>query len=203
MAEPDAETERDAEATGESGPGRPSAFFEAHATRLAETAARGPLLDLACGRGRHALAAARWGHAVVAVDRNAEYLDPLSRVSVQPPGRIEIEAIDLETEPPPDLGEGRLGAVVVSRFLYRPLFPVIERALAPGGLLLYETFTRAQRALGWGPSRDAFLLAPGELARAFPGLETLEYEEGPSRDERPAETARLLARRPVGAGRGR
>ena len=71
-----------------------------------------------------------------------------------------------------------------------------DSALAPGGLLVYETFTRAQRELGYGPSRDDFLLAPGELPGLFPELEVVEYDEGLIEAPRPRHTARLLARRP-------
>lgn len=176
--------------------GRPSAFFETHLPALRETAALGPMLDLACGRGRHSIAAARAGLRVLALDRNAPTLDELSKFEPEPPGSIEVMEADLETGDPPDVGRARFGAVVVSRYLHRPLMPWIEGLLAPGGLLLYETFTTAQRALGWGPKRDAFLLAPRELSTAFPGLESLVYEEGPSLDEPSAQTARLLARRP-------
>jgi hypothetical protein len=87
--------------------------------------------------------------------------------------------------------------VLVFRYLHRPLMPWIAGLLAPGGLLVSETFTRAQRRLGWGPARDAFLLEPGELPTLFPSLEALVYEEGPTDEPRPAETARLLARRPT------
>ena len=103
---------------------------------------------------------------------------------------------DLESGGPPDVRGTNFGAILVSRYLHRPLMPWIEEALMPGGLLLYETFTVAQRELGWGPKRDAFLLQPGELPKLTPRLIPLVYEEGPSEEEPPAETARLLARRP-------
>ena len=74
--------------------------------------------------------------------------------------------------------------------------PWIASLLAPGGVLVYETFTTTQRALGWGPSRDAFLLEPGELRGLFPDLVVERFEEGPTEGPEPAETARLLARRP-------
>jgi len=176
-------------------PGPASAFFETHFSSLEASAKLGPLLDLACGRGRHAIAAAERGLRVVAIDRNREFLDDLSKIVVQGTGSIEVLELDLESSDTPTLGEACFGGVIVSRYLYRPLMPSIEAALAPGGTLLYETFLVAQRDLGWGPRREAFLLRPGELPRLFPGLETLVYEEGESQDLPPAQTARLLARR--------
>ena len=56
-----------------------------------------------------------------------------------------------------------------------------------------ETFTRDQRELGWGPTRDDFLLELGELPTLFSDLEVQVYEEGPSKDDRAPRTARLMA----------
>ncbi len=181
--------------------GGASAFFREHEEALGRTREIGPTLDLACGRGRHALAAAELGLHVLAVDRNREFLDELSSQGTGTghprPGRIETLCADLESGNPPPLEADHFGAVLVFRYLYRPLCPWIESRIAPGGLLLYETFTRDQRELGWGPRKDAFLLEAGELPALFPGLRVEVFEEGPTRDEKPARTARLLARRPV------
>ncbi len=173
----------------------PSAFFMEQAARLLETAEIGPVLDLACGSGRHSLAAAALGLDVLAVDRNAE---ALARLAAQTPsaGRIRVQLVDLEGESPPPLPEAGFGAVLVFRYLHRPRVAWIEALLRPGGLLLYETFTTAQRSLGWGPGRDEFLLEPGELPKLFAGLEIEHYEEGLTTEARPARTARLVASKP-------
>lgn len=179
----------------------PSAFFRQHASTLEESLAIGPTLDLACGRGRHALAAAALGLSVTAVDRNSNSLDELMthwrRMSTSGIGAIETLCADLEEPPLPPLEARQHGAVLVFNYLHRPLFGWIESLVAPGGLVLYETFTEAQKTLGWGPQRDAYLLKSGELPKWFPDLEIVVYEEGLSSDPRPAQTARLLARRPV------
>jgi hypothetical protein len=52
--------------------------------------------------------------------------------------------------------------VLVTNYLWRPLFPALLAAVAPGGLLIYETFAQAHAALG-RPGRAEFLLRPGEL----------------------------------------
>lgn len=174
----------------------PSTFFLRHVSRLAQAAEIGPLLDLACGRGRHSLAAARLGLRIVAVDRNTNALDQLARASIECPGEITTRQVDLETLPLPDhpeLSADTFGAVVVFRYLHRPLSSWIQSRLAVGGILLYETFTNRQRSLGWGPTRDDFLLKAGELPNLFPGLEIEIHEEGLTQETRPAETARLLA----------
>jgi hypothetical protein len=73
----------------------------------------------------------------------------------------------------------------------------LAAALAPGGLLLYETFTVHQRELGYGPSRDEFLLQPGELPGLFPALEVSHHWEGRIESPREAHVAQLVARRPL------
>ncbi len=93
--------------------------------------------------------------------------------------------------------EGSCGAILVFRFLFRPLAPEIETLLRPGGLLLYETFTVHQRELPGGPRNAAFLLADDELPALFPGLEILDYWQGVTDDPNPTALARLAARRPT------
>lgn len=134
----------------------------------------GPVLDLACGRGRHSRYLAERGLSVLSVDR-----DP-------PPGglRLDLEAGDLGP-----LQDQRFGAIVVTNYLHRPLFPWLARGLLPGGILLYETFMRGQEACG-KPTNPDFLLEPGELLTAFP-YEVLAYEE--QRDAPPIQQ-RLCAR---------
>lgn len=175
--------------------GVPSAFFEANSERLRSAARLGQILDLACGRGRHSLAAAALGLEVLAVDRNADSLAQLASVPLVA-GRIELLKVDLEGEAPPALGPAKFGAILVFRYLHRPLMAWIEGLLAPEGLLLYETFTTQQRALGWGPKSEEFLLNPGELPSLFPGLEIESYEEGETNERQPAQTARLVASKP-------
>ena len=155
----------------------PSPFVIAQRDRLRATAALGPCLDLACGRGRHALFAAREGLRVVALDRDAALLRKLADQAATE--RLAIAALCADAESPLGLPfpAARFGAIVVARFLFRPLAAAIEALLAPGGLLVYETFTRRQLELGRGPKNPAFLLEPGELATLFPGLSVLEYDE--------------------------
>ena len=156
----------------------PSPFVVAQRERLLATRALGPCLDLACGRGRHALFAARAGLQVVALDRDASLLRKLAAQATAE--RLAIHALRADVEAPLGLPfpPARFGAVVVTRFLFRPLAPELAALLAPGGLLVYETFTERQRELGYGPRNAAFLLAPGELRRLFADLAVVESVEG-------------------------
>jgi SAM-dependent methyltransferase len=129
---------------------------------------------------------------VVGIDRNAEFLAELRGRAQRSDLPVHCLRADLESAFPLPLGPGSCGAVLVFRFLFRPLAPRIESLLAPGGLLLYETFTVAQAEREGGPNNPAFLLQPGELAELFPGLEILSCQD----DEAEA-LARLAARKPA------
>ena len=129
----------------------------------------GEVLDLACGRGRHLRWFAGRGHPVVGVDRDADAIASLQGVG-------EILQADIENEPWPLAGR-QFAAVVVTNYLWRPLFPRILETVAPGGVLLHETFALGNETVG-KPSRPDFLLAPGELLRAYPGLRVVAYQDG-------------------------
>lgn len=112
------------------------------------------VLDLAAGKGRHTAFFAARGHRVTAVDRDVSALAASDTV--------EVIAADLEDGSPWPLAERRFGAIVVTNYLHRPLFPALFAALQPGGILLYETFMEGNERFG-RPNRPDFLLKDGEL----------------------------------------
>jgi len=134
--------------------------------------AGGAVLDLACGRGRHAAFFRDRGHPVVAVDRDTSGLADLTGS----PG-LEIVEADLEDGRPFPLAGRTFAGVVVTNYLHRPLLPAIVAAVAPGGVLLYETFTRRHADLS-RPRNPAFLLEPNELRDAVrSSLDVLAFED--------------------------
>jgi len=152
---------------------------------------KGPALDLACGTGRNALFLAARGQHVTAVDWSGAALEILEKRarSAQIPvhtvhsldeagrpsrGGIDLLQADLEQI---EIPERSYDLVLCIRYLQRSLFPQICRALRPGGVLLYETYTRAQLEFEGGPRHPVHLLEPGELRNAFPGLCALFYRE--------------------------
>jgi tellurite methyltransferase len=173
-----------------------SPHVRAHLDRLREAAVLGPVVDLACGRGRNALAIAASGIPVLGVDRSAGLLRELCGAARERGLPVRAVRADLESAPAPPLAERRCGALVVCRYLHRPLSSALEALLAPGGWLLYETFTIHQRDLGYGPENPAFLLKPDELPSLFPGLEIALHWEGVSDEPRPAAVARIAAQKP-------
>ena len=116
------------------------------------------VLDLACGAGRHARLFLERGHPVSAVDIDVSGLDDLRGHP-----QLEIVQADLENAPWPLPGR-RFGAVIVTNYLWRPLFEPVLEAIEAGGLLLYETFARGNEAYG-RPTNPEFLLQPGRVDR--------------------------------------
>ena len=133
----------------------------------------GSVLDVACGAGRHLYALHAGGHRVTGVDRSAEAMASLAPLAA---AGAEIVQADIEDGPWPFAGR-QFDAVLVTNYLWRPRLADIVAAVAPGGLLLYETFAQGNEALG-KPSRPDFLLRPGELLQAAAGLRVVAYEDG-------------------------
>jgi tellurite methyltransferase len=136
----------------------------------------GRALDVACGRGRHALWLAERGYEVEAIDRDPAALVVLAEEAARRGLPISTSQRDLEGAGA-TLARQRFDLIVVIHYLHRPLMPLLREALRPGGLLVYETFTVAQAARG-KPSNPAFLLEPGELRRLVAPLQILVEREG-------------------------
>jgi SAM-dependent methyltransferase len=153
--------------------GAPSTWLLTHLELLRREAR---VLDVAAGRGRNALHLARLGFRVHAVDRDADAVADLRNAAAAERLPLTCEVVDLETDPPPSLGSSRFDAVLVFRYLHRPLFPSLIEAVATGGFLIYETFTVAQAQRG-RPTNPCFLLKPGELVQLVAPLAVLEARE--------------------------
>ena len=114
-----------------------------------------PVLDVACGMGRHVRWFAQRGHPVTGVDRAPQAAQAAAAWG-------EALCADIENAPWPLAGR-EFGAVVVTNYLWRAL--------------LYETFADGNQTVG-KPSRPDFLLQPGELLRACTDLRVVAYEDG-------------------------
>jgi SAM-dependent methyltransferase len=145
----------------------------------------GRVLDLAAGGGRHTRLLLDRGYAVRAVDRDTAALAPLAGP------RCTVGELDLETGPPWPLGGG-YDAIVVTNYLHRPLFSAVGSALAPGGVLIYETFALGNERLR-RPRNPDFLLRPGELLVAFAELTIVAFEQGEVTMPYPAVIQRIAA----------
>jgi len=165
---------------------RPSEWVARFARLLPDGAS---VLDFACGSGRNLGPFAQRGARIVAADR-----DPAALAAL--PVEAERVEADLEADPWP-FAARRFDAVVCCNFLHRPRLGLLFGLVAPGGLIIYETFARGNERYG-KPSNPAFLLAPGELlsAAAHNGFEVLAYEHGFTGGGRPAIVQRLCAVRP-------
>jgi SAM-dependent methyltransferase len=153
----------------------------------------GPVLDLACGGGRHTRWFAARGHEVVAVDRD---LTGVADLDGDP--RVELVAADLEVGAPLPFPRRAFAAVVVTNYLWRPIVDAVVDAVAPDGWLLYETFAAGNERLG-RPANPDHLLRRNELVEVAlrHGLVVVAYEDLEVTDPRPAVVEHIAAFRPV------
>jgi len=152
----------------------------------------GDALDVACGRGRNARWLAARGLNTRAVDRDADLVRAVNEEAARLALPLRADQVDLERGLV-TLGASAYDVIAVLHYLHRPLFPALIDGLKPGGVLVYETFTRAQAARG-KPTNPAFLLESGELFQLVAPLEILARREG---DYEGRMIAGVVARRPL------
>ncbi len=168
----------------------PDAWLAEIAPRLGPARPRALAVDVACGAGANAIFLARRGFDVIGLDGSLTGLRRARAGARRAGTELGLAALDLDAWAPP---AGRFALITVFRFLNRALYRRLAGALEPGGLIACRTFNLGRLAgvPGFNPH---YLLAPGELAALFAGLEVLEIEDGEGDDD----TSRLLARRPGG-----
>jgi len=153
-----------------------------------------PILDLACGDGHNGIFLAQRGFRVVFADRSEEALKEVKRWADAENRAVTLWHIDLEAEASDPFSGRTFSAIIVFRYLHRPLIPAIRNALAPGGILIYETFTEQQAQFG-KPKNPDHLLKQGELLSWFQDWEVLHtFEEIVG--EPPKAIAQLVCRKP-------
>jgi SAM-dependent methyltransferase len=159
--------------------------------RFAALIPAGEVLDLACGGGRHSRLLAARGHPVLAVDRNAESLALAAGAGIRTL-QLDLESGDENACWP--FGISRFAGIVVTNYLHRPLLAAMIAGLAPGGVLIYETFAQGNGQFG-KPSSPAFLLMQGELLQIAQqnSLQIIAFEDGYIADPRAAMVQRICA----------
>jgi len=169
----------------------PSSWVTRHAGLMPQP---GIVLDLACGKGRHTRFLLAEGFKVVAVDRDLSGMEDLRGNT-----RVTLQQADLENGIWPFANQ-QFAGIVVTNYLYRPHFPLLCKALLPGGILIFETFAAGHERYG-RPRNPAFLLQTGELQEAFATeLEIQALEEAEDLLPQPAVRQRIVARKPCQAG---
>lgn len=162
--------------------------------RFAPRIASGLVLDLACGGGRHARLLAEMGHRVLALDHDAAALATIAHPSITCV-QCDLEGPDASQQPNWPFAQHRYTGIVVTNYLHRPLFPALLDSLAPGGVLIFETFAQGNAQFG-KPSNPDFLLSTGELARLVhdgTGFHVLAFEDGYVSQPKPAMVQRICA----------
>lgn len=166
----------------------PSAWVARFAPMVPEG---GTVLDVACGSGRHARMFRDRGHPVVVLDRDVVKVSDMAADA-----EVEIVARDLENGRPWPLAGRTFAGVVVVNYLHRPLLPALVRSVAPGGVLIYETFAVGNERFG-KPSNPDYLLHREELLIAVrPELQVVAFEDLEEQAPRHAVKQRVVAIRP-------
>jgi len=161
-----------------------SPWVRRHAGRIAPAS---NVLDLACGKGRHARYLAEHGHRVTVIDIDLSGVSDLAGDE-----RFELVAHDLEKSPWPFTGR-KFGGIVATNYRHPPLYPHLVTALPLGGTLIYDTFAEGNERFG-RPRNTAYLLKPGELLTAFAAdLHIVAYDHGCVDTPVPAMRQRLCA----------
>jgi SAM-dependent methyltransferase len=173
-------------------PDRPAEWLAENRALLVGPAGR-RALDVACGDGRNALYLAQLGFAVVAVDVSDVAITALRAAALDRRLAVDPRRLDLEREPLP---VERYDVIVQFNYLQRDLFEPLAGALAPRGILIVETVTRAHVEELGNRFDPRFVLDHNELLRSFPDLHVRHYREGLiERSGRPRAVASLVAER--------
>ena len=171
----------------------PNLLLVRFSSLLEDKSLKGPVLDLACGKGENGLFLAGLGLPVVLADQSLDALDVARRVAAERGLKVKFWTVDLETGRNP-LQKEHYRAIMVFRYLYRPLIPYIRESIRRGGILIYETFTSEQPKYGH-PHNPDYLLEPGELAESFQDWHIIHYFEGLLEHPRRA-MAQIVCRKP-------
>lgn len=158
---------------------------------------KGPILDLACGKGQNGLYLAGLNLPVILADRSEESLKEARRSAEEKGLTVKFWNVDLETGTNP-FKNNSYRAILVFRYLHRPLIPCLKKAIRQGGLLIYETFTREQIRYG-RPRNPDYLLNTGELAEWFKEWHIIHYFEGVMENPKRA-MAQIVCRKPLSQG---
>ncbi|WP_019613369.1 hypothetical protein [Psychromonas ossibalaenae] len=144
-----------------------SALLKQHLSLLKQNAK--PVLDLACGSGRNGLYLLKHNIPTVFADKSTLALEKITALALMP--APHCRQVDFETNQQ-HLQADSYQAIIVFRYLHRPLMEQIKQAVCSGGIVIYETFTIENRQFG-RPNREQFLLQPGELKQLFNGWQCL------------------------------
>jgi hypothetical protein len=153
----------------------PNAFLVEHADLLA-----GSVLSLAEGEGRNAVFLATRGFKVHGVDGSAVGLAKAQSLAQARGVQIQTEVADLAVFEP----AARSYGAVISISAHLPstirsrLYPLVEKCLIPGGIILLEAYSVKQLGRDTGGPKDPdMLMTVARIEREFPNCEPILLRE--------------------------
>jgi len=177
---------------------KPASLLLDHLNLLTPKTLNGPILDLACGDGHNGIFLAKKGMPVTLSDVSEDALSRAKTLAEETCVKVKLRQVDLEQDGLNPLTQEFFGAILVFRYLHRPLIPCIKKALTRGGILIYETFTVEQPKFG-KPHNPRFLLKPGELLGWFGDWKILHHFEGIRENPKRA-VGQIVCRKPNEGG---
>ncbi len=140
----------------------------------------GPVLSLAEGEGRNAVFLASLGLEVLGVDGSEVGLAKAHKLADSKGVAIRTEVADLATYEPPANAYGSV--VSISAHLpsdvRRRLYPLVEQCLKPGGIILFEAYSKSQLSRNTGGPKDPdMLMSAVNIQKEFPNCEALLCQE--------------------------
>ncbi len=175
-------------------PPEPDSLLRDHLSLFTDDLKDLPLIDLACGDGHNGLFLASKGFSLILADLSEEALKQAGDTAASLDITVTLRHVDLEQEDNNPFENDIFSAVLVFRYLHRPLIPFIRKSLRKGGLLVYETFTTEQTQFG-RPKNPEHLLKPGELLSWFQDWEIIHSFEGVKETPKKA-VAQIICRKP-------
>jgi cyclopropane fatty-acyl-phospholipid synthase-like methyltransferase len=153
----------------------PNSFLAEHAHLL-----RGPVLSLAEGEGRNGVFLASLGLEVHGVDQSEVGLAKAQVLARSRNVRIRTEVADLGTFTPAQNSYGSVVSISahLPSLVRKRLYPLVERCLRPGGIIILEAYSEAQLERDTGGPKDVdMLMTPATVRREFPNLEPIWLRE--------------------------
>ncbi len=153
----------------------PNAFLAEHCGVL-----KGPILSISEGEGRNAVFLAEHGLDVLGVDISVVALEKAEALAKSRGVSIRTQVADLTAYLPEENSFGAVFSIFahLAGETRARLYPLLERALMPGGIFLMEAYSEKQISRDTGGPKDLdWLMTEDKVRQEFPGIKMILLRE--------------------------